>query len=71
VRVRRAAELLARTEMSVTTVALEVGFNDLSHFERVFRSAYKRSPSKYRAESKDMPYLEKYPPSLPPPVVTS
>jgi AraC-like DNA-binding protein len=71
VRVRRAAELLARTEMPVTLVALEVGFNDLSHFERVFRSAYKRSPSKYRAESKEIPHMKKYPPSLPSPVVTS
>jgi AraC-like DNA-binding protein len=71
VRVRRAAELLARTEMPVTTVALEVGFNDLSHFERVFRTTYRRSPSKFRAESKKMPHGEQYPPSLSPPAVTS
>ncbi len=71
VRIRRAAELLARTEMPVTSVALEVGFNDLSHFERVFRAALKRSPSKYRAESKKMPHAEKYPPSLSPRAVTS
>lgn len=71
VRVRRAAELLARTELPVTTVALEVGFNDLSHFERVFRSAYRRSPSKFRAESKEMPHAEKYPPSFSENAVTS
>jgi AraC-like DNA-binding protein len=71
VRIRRAAELLARTEMPVTTVALEVGFNDLSHFERVFRTTYHCSPSKFRAESKKMPHGEKYPPSFSPPVVTS
>jgi AraC-like DNA-binding protein len=71
VRLRRAAELLARTGMSVTTVALEVGFNDLSHFERVFRAAYLRSPSKFRAESKKMPHAEKYPPSFSGAAVTS
>ena len=71
VRLRRAAELLVRTEMPVTRVALEVGFNDLSHFERVFRTAYRRSPSKYRGESKKMSYGEKYTPSFSPPAVTS
>jgi AraC-like DNA-binding protein len=71
VRLRRAAELLTRTRMPVTSVALEVGFNDLSHFERVFRTKYHRSPSKFRAESKEMPHVEKYPPSFPPPVMTS
>ncbi|HEX7956063.1 MAG TPA: AraC family transcriptional regulator [Pyrinomonadaceae bacterium] len=71
VRLRRAAELLARTEMSVTRVALEVGFNDLSHFERAFRAAYRRSPRKFRGESKEMPHAEKYPPSFPPRAVTS
>lgn len=71
VRIRRAAELLARTEMPVTSVALEVGFNDLSHFERVFRAAHKRSPTKFRAESKEMPHAEKYLPSLSPLAVTS
>lgn len=71
VRIRRAEELLARTEMPVTTVALEVGFNDLSHFERVFRTAHKLSPTKFRAESKKIPYGQKYPPSLAPLGVTS
>lgn len=71
VRLRRAAELLSRTEMPVTRVALEVGFNDLSHFERVFRAAYRHSPRKFRGESKKLPQAEKYPPSFPAPPVTS
>jgi AraC-like DNA-binding protein len=57
--------------MPVTSVALEVGFNDLSHFERVFRAAHQRSPTKFRAEAKEMPHVEKYPPSLSPLAVTS
>ena len=71
VRLRRAAQLLSRTEMPVTRVALEVGFNDLSHFERAFRAEYRRTPSRYRGESKEMPHAEKYPPSFPAPRVTS
>lgn len=71
VRLRRAAELLERTVMPVTSIALEVGFNDLSHFERVFRAAYRRSPSKFRAESKKMSHAEQYPPSFSATAVTS
>lgn len=71
VRVRAAAELLERTEMSVTSIAFAVGFNDLSHFERVFRAIQHKSPSRLRAESKEMPGDEKYPPSLPALAVTS
>ncbi|MDQ3743862.1 MAG: AraC family transcriptional regulator [Acidobacteriota bacterium] len=71
VRVRAAAELLERTEMSVTSIAFAVGFNDLSHFERVFRAIQHKSPSRLRAESKEMPGGEKYPPSLPALAVTS
>jgi AraC-like DNA-binding protein len=71
VRLRRAAELLARTELPVTRVALEVGFNDLSHFERVFRTAYQRSPRNFRGESKKLPHGEKYTPSFSADAVTS
>jgi AraC-like DNA-binding protein len=70
-RVRRAAELLARTDMPVTSIALEVGFNDLSHFERVFRAIHRQPPSKFRAKSKELPGREKKPPSFSPLAVTS
>jgi AraC-like DNA-binding protein len=70
VRIRRAVELLARTEMQITTVAFEVGFNDLSHFERVFRAVHRLSPSEFRAEAKKMAYGEKKTPSLSAPGVT-
>jgi AraC-like DNA-binding protein len=64
VRVRHAKELLARTSMSVTNVSLEVGFNDLSHFERVFRAIQHQSPSKFRFKSKEMASGAKNPPSI-------
>jgi AraC-like DNA-binding protein len=51
VRIRHALSLLARSEMSITTIAFEVGFNDLSHFERVFRTIQRQSPSAFRQQA--------------------
>ncbi|HVG34288.1 MAG TPA: AraC family transcriptional regulator [Pyrinomonadaceae bacterium] len=64
VRIRHAKELLARTNMSVTNISLEVGFNDLSHFERVFRAIQHQSPSTFRFRSKKMASGAKNPPSF-------
>ena len=47
-RLRSAARLLAERELSVTEVALAVGFEDLSHFIRTFRRAAGVSPSAFR-----------------------
>ncbi len=47
-RVRRAAELLRDKNRSVTEVSLEVGFQDMTHFGRVFRKLTGHLPSLYR-----------------------
>lgn len=47
-RLRRAARLLAEVEMSVTDIAYDVGFGDLSNFVRSFRRAAGVSPSGFR-----------------------
>ena len=47
-RVRRAGTLLADPRLSVTEVAYAVGFNDLSHFIKVFRKIVGIPPSEYR-----------------------
>ncbi|HEU4427124.1 MAG TPA: AraC family transcriptional regulator [Myxococcota bacterium] len=47
-RLRRAARLLADEERSVTVVALEAGFGDLSNFVRTFRRAAGASPGAFR-----------------------
>jgi AraC-like DNA-binding protein len=54
VRIRYAKKLLQGTDLSVTEIALEVGFNDLSHFERVFRTTQHQTPSKFRLKTKNM-----------------
>ncbi len=47
-RLRRAASLLAGGERSITDVALDVGFGDLSNFVRTFRRAAGVSPGRFR-----------------------
>jgi AraC-like DNA-binding protein len=47
-RLRRAARLLAEDSRSVTDVAYDVGFNDVSNFVRTFHRAAGVSPSAFR-----------------------
>jgi AraC family transcriptional regulator len=44
----RAAYQLARTEMSVTDIALDANYGSLEAFTRAFRKAFRTSPSLYR-----------------------
>ena len=45
--------LLANSDKSITTVATESGFSDISHFNRLFRGAFGRAPSVIRREGTD------------------
>jgi AraC family transcriptional regulator len=51
-RLRTAAASLAKTDTSVTDVALAAGFEDLSNFTRTFRAEYGLSPSGYRTRAR-------------------
>ena len=51
-RLRHAARLLADDEISVTDVAYDVGFGDLSNFVRSFHRAAGVSPRRFRAASR-------------------
>jgi AraC-like DNA-binding protein len=46
-RLKRAVQLLEEKRVTITEVAYEVGFNDLTYFARCFRQQYKKSPSEY------------------------
>lgn len=48
IRIKRAAQLLADKEKTITQIAYEVGFNDVKHFRTVFQKQYICSPSEYR-----------------------
>lgn len=47
-RIERAARLLLTTDLSVTQIAFDCGFNDLSYFIKTFKNAKKVSPKEYR-----------------------
>jgi YesN/AraC family two-component response regulator len=47
-RIARAQALLADRELTVTEVAYAIGFNDLSHFDKVFNRIVGMSPTVYR-----------------------
>ena len=45
---KKAAELLEGTSMSVAEIAAAVGYNDISYFKRTFKSYNGVSPTDYR-----------------------
>jgi AraC-like DNA-binding protein len=53
-RLRHAARLLADDERSVTDIAYDVGFGDLSNFVRTFHRAAGVSPRRFREASRGM-----------------
>ena len=46
-RIKRAAELIRKKYDSVTQIAYEVGFNDLSYFAKCFKKIYKKTPHEF------------------------
>jgi AraC-like DNA-binding protein len=47
-KLEKALELIQSTELSVSEICYEVGFQDTSHFTKTFKQKYNQSPSKYR-----------------------
>jgi CheY-like chemotaxis protein len=47
-RLKTAASLLKRSDLSVSDVAYSVGFNDLSHFSKSFKASFGLSPTEYQ-----------------------
>lgn len=55
-RIVKAIELLRQSNMSITEISYEVGFQSLPHFNRVFRKATGKSPRAFKtAKSKILP----------------
>lgn len=48
IRLKRAAQLLEKSQMTIAEVAYEVGFNDPKNFSRYFKLEYNMLPSAYR-----------------------
>jgi YesN/AraC family two-component response regulator len=47
-RLKTAASLLKRGDLSISDVAYSVGFNDLSHFSKSFKASFGLSPTEYQ-----------------------
>jgi len=53
-RVVHATKLLSESQMSVTDICFECGFNNFSHFNKLFKEITGKSASKYRGEIKQI-----------------
>lgn len=53
-RVVHATKLLSESQSSITDIAFECGFNNFSHFNKLFKEITGKSASKYRGEMKKM-----------------
>jgi AraC-type DNA-binding domain-containing proteins len=51
-RLARALEALETTDLPVTTIALENGFNTVSYFNRQFKDKFHLTPREYRKHKK-------------------
>jgi AraC-like DNA-binding protein len=53
-RVVHATKLLAESTMSITAISFECGFNNFSHFNKLFKEFTGKTASIYRSEMKDL-----------------
>ena len=49
-RMKRARTLLRETSQNVETVAAEVGYENVEHFNRLFKKSYGVTPMQYRRQ---------------------
>jgi len=50
IRIKRAGQLLADKERTITEIAYDIGFSDVKHFRTVFQKHFGCSPSEYRGK---------------------
>ena len=49
-RMKKARTLLKETDQTVETIAAEVGYENVEHFNRLFRKSYGMTPVQYRKQ---------------------
>lgn len=55
-RIQRATQLLAETDLCITDIAGQLGYDSLTHFEKLFKNYMKISPLKYRKTNAKFSY---------------
>ncbi len=55
VRISETKRLLSATDLGITRIALEVGFNNVTHFNRIFKIIERITPKEYRRKFYDGP----------------
>ena len=58
IRIKQARRLLEDTDLSVSQIATQIGFNNITYFDRVFREIVLISPRTYRTAVKKKPATE-------------
>ena len=53
IRIKRAAQLLEKSGMTIAEIAYDVGFNNPKYFTKYFKEEFKVLPSQYLADRKD------------------
>ncbi len=48
IRLKKASHLILESNMTISEIAYEVGFNDLKYFRKCFKETFKVTPSQYR-----------------------
>src|SRR5690606_35183051 len=51
IRLKKAAILLSQTNMNISQIAYEVGFNDLKYFRESFKEYFQLTPSEYKRKN--------------------
>ncbi|WP_052143619.1 two-component regulator propeller domain-containing protein [Wocania ichthyoenteri] len=48
IKLKRAAQLISKSDMNISEIAFDLGFNDLKHFRKSFKKLFNVLPSQYR-----------------------
>ncbi|HMF72781.1 MAG TPA: AraC family transcriptional regulator, partial [Flavitalea sp.] len=52
IRLKRAAQLLEKSQLSISEIAYEVGFNNPKYFAKYFKTQFGMLPSQYQADKR-------------------
>ncbi|MNY80275.1 HTH-type transcriptional regulator ChbR [compost metagenome] len=52
-RIALAKQMLAKTELAITSIAYELGYGNYSHFSKMFKKATSVGPQEYRKRQQE------------------